>query len=128
VLRPRGELAVQEDRHAELLPDHRRRGERLGGRRPAPLLVEIDHRHHVQGAHVRMDARVGADVDARDHRARAAQERLRELPLPRGEREHRAVVIGVGVEIEKARRRKRPPDSLQRREITTLADIGNGHE
>ena len=75
-----------------------------------------------------MDPSVGADVDARDHRARPAQQRLGKLPLPGGQREHRAVVIRIRVQIEKTRRRERPPDGLQRREITALAHVGNGHE
>ena len=58
---------------------------------------------------MRVDAGVGADVDARDRGARAAQERLGQLALASGEREHRAVVVGVGVEVEEARRRERRP-------------------
>ena len=55
VLGPGGQLAVEEDRHAELLADQRRRRERLRDRRAAPLLVEVDDRHHVERADVRME-------------------------------------------------------------------------
>jgi hypothetical protein len=128
VLGPRRELAVEEHRHAELLSDQRGGGEHLRDGRPAPLLVEVDDRHHVERAHVRVDAGVRADVDARDRGARAAQQRLRHVPLPRGEREHGAIVVRVGVEVEEARRRERPPDGLERGEVTPLAHVGHGHQ
>ena len=63
VLGPRGELAVEEHRHADLLADQRRRRERLADRRAAPLLVELDDRHHVERADVRVHARRARQVD-----------------------------------------------------------------
>ena len=128
VLRRRGELPVEEHRHAQLLADQRRRCEHLADRGAVPLLVEVHHRHHVERADVRMDSRVRADVDARDGRAGPVQERLGHLALARREREDGAVVIRVRVEVEEARRRKRPPDRLDGGEIAPLADIGHGHE
>ena len=41
-----------------------------------------------------------------------AQERLCDLALLRREREDGPAVIRVGMEVEEARRRKRPPDRL----------------
>ena len=128
MLGPGGELAVEEDRHAELLADGGGGGEHLGDGGAAALLVEIDDRHHVERADVRMDAGVRADVDPRDRRARAADERLRHVALPRGQREHRPVVIRVRVKVEEVRGRERAPDRLERREIATLADVRHGHE
>jgi hypothetical protein len=37
-------------------------------------------------------------------------------------------VIAIGVQVEKARRRERPADRLERGEIPALADIGNCDE
>ena len=75
-----------------------------------------------------MDARVSADVDARDRGAGAADQRLGHVALPGREAEDGAVVIRIGVEVEEMRGRERAPDRLERREIATLADIRNRHE
>src|SRR6185436_18757290 len=128
VLRPGGELAVQEHRHAQLLPDDRCRGERVRDRRAAALLVEVHHGHHVERAHVRVDAGVGADVDARDGRAGAADQGLRHVTLARRESEHGPVVIGIGVEGEEARGGERAADRLERREVLALAHVRHSHQ
>jgi hypothetical protein len=122
------QLPVEEDRDAELAADEGCRRERLRDRGPSSLLVEVDDRHHVERAHVRMDPGVGGDVDPRDRRARAAEQRLRHLPLPRRKREHRPVVVGVRVQVEEAGGSERPPDRLERREVTALAHVGHGHQ
>ena len=128
VLRPRGELPVEEHRHAQLLANQRRRGEHLADRCAVPLLVQVHHGHHVERADVRVDSRVRADVDARHRGASPVEERLGHLPLAGRQGEDGAVVIRVRVKVEEARGRKRPPDRLERGEIAPLADIGHGHE
>jgi hypothetical protein len=128
VLGPRGQLAVEEHRDAELLADCGRGGERLGDGGAAPLVVEVDHGHHVERPHVRVDAGVGADVDARDRGARSAQQRVGHLALAGGEREHRPIVVGIGMEIEEARGREGTPDRLERGQVAALADVRHGHE
>ena len=76
VLGPGRQLAVEEHRHAELLADQRGGGERLGAGGAAPLLVEVDDRHHVERAHVRVDAR-------RARRGRSARPRRARRPSQR---------------------------------------------
>ena len=128
VLRPGGQLAVEEHRQFEVLADQRRCGEQLGAGRPAALLVEIDHRHHVERTDVRVDARVGADVDQLHRGSRAADQASSQLALARGEGEHRAVVVGIGVEVEEARRSEGPLDRLEGAEIASLTHVGDGHQ
>ena len=77
---------------------------------------------------MRVNPRVRADVDARHRGSGSVEERLGHLALACRQREDGAVVIRVGMEVEEARRRKRPTDRLERGEIAALADIGHGHE
>ena len=128
MLRARGELPVQEHGHAELLADERGSGESLGGRGAAPLLVEVDDRHHVEGAHVRVDAGVRADVDSGNRRAGEADEPFRDLTLPAGQREHRPVVIRIGVQVEEAGRPDRALDRGEGLEIPPLTHVRHSHQ
>jgi hypothetical protein len=75
-----------------------------------------------------VDARVRADVDPRDRRAGAADERGRQVALPCGQGEHRPVVVRIRVQVQEVSRREGPPDRLEGREIATLADVRHGHE
>ena len=70
VLGARGQLPVEEHRQLELLADQRRGGQRLGARRAAHRLVEVDQRSHVERAHVRVQALVASQVDAVERGAR----------------------------------------------------------
>ena len=128
LLRPRRELAVQEHRHPELLAHEPGGRQRLRAGGAAALVVEVDDRHHVERAHVRVDAVVARDVDPLDRRPGEVQERRRQLALRRREREHGAVVVGIGVQVEEARRRQRALDRLERGEVPALAHVGHGHQ
>ena len=128
VLGSGGELAVEEDRDAGVLGHQRRHGERLRARRPAPLLVLVDDRHHVDGPDVRVDALVLAQVDLGDRSPREPDQRLTQFALVAGEREHAAVVVGVGVDVEHARRADRALEALQLCQVAAFAEVGHSHE
>jgi hypothetical protein len=96
----RGELAVQEDREAEVVADSPR--QLLCGV-PRTRHVIREDRHdgdHVGGADPRMSSFVTAQVDplpgARDRR----EQRVHEVALLADEREDRTVVIDVGVDVQ----------------------------
>src|SRR5204863_7154950 len=55
---PVGELAVEEDGEIQLVTDQRGRRERLGARSAVLLLVEVDDRHNIDRADVRVVATV----------------------------------------------------------------------
>jgi hypothetical protein len=125
---PRRELAIEDHGDLELLTDQPGGRQDLRARRPALLLVAIDDRDDVESAYPRMQTLLAAQVHPLQHRASAIQKAPRQLTRRPGEREHAAVVIHVRVKVEKARRRKRLLDRLQRRMVAPLADIGNGEQ
>ncbi|MFN8186735.1 MAG: hypothetical protein U0R69_06635 [Gaiellales bacterium] len=97
------QAAVQEDGQLELAGEAVGEGER---RRPRPWLVlrpDRDERDDVGGADPRMDALVGTEVDALDRDPDPREQRLDELLARPDEREHRAVVILVAVDVEQPR-------------------------
>ena len=102
-----GQLAVEEDRQVERAPELVRGDQRLGAGRALVGGVDPDDRRDVERPHERVRARVIADVHARDDLARAVHERGRQRARRAGQRDRRAVVLGVGVEVEQARRRPR---------------------
>jgi hypothetical protein len=68
-------------------------------------------------------------VDPLDRHPGAREESIRQLALLARERKHRAVVVGVGVDVQQATppvRGKRPRDRVDRRLHTTLRDVGDG--
>jgi hypothetical protein len=128
---PPRELAVQEDGHVELIAQLGGRHQRLRAR-GAPLgRVEIHHRHHVHRAHMGMlaDVRLIAavpHVDPPHRHPRAREQGGGQLALDAGEREHRAVVVRVGMDIQQARGTpggERLCDRLDRPRFTTLGDV-----
>ncbi len=65
-------------------------------------------------------------VDPLDRDVDAGDERVAELVLGADEREHRAVVVGVGVDVEQPRvRRQRVADRVDRRLVAPFAEVGN---
>ena len=96
----RADLAVEEDREAELGADARRENASGVGCSVDRIGCEWDDRHDVGRADARMDARVLTQVDELDRRCDAGEEGLEEVVGPRGEGVDGAVVIGIGVRVE----------------------------
>ena len=109
------QLAVEKDGQAEPLADAYRE---LQGRRPGPshvLRTNADERHDVRDADSRMRTLVLPQVDALARARDAGEERLDQLVLLAGEREHGAVVIGIDMNVEEPRpARERLPDGVDR--------------
>ena len=84
-LTPGRDLAVEENRQAELLAHPIRELERCALRRLELLRPDGDEGHHVRGADARMDAVVQAEVDPLARARDAVDERVDELrrPIPR---------------------------------------------
>ena len=102
-----GQLAVEEDRHAEGADPLGDGAARRSRGRVAVGRVEPDERADVEGADRRVQALVGGHVDRLDRGRGAREERLdagarRRSP---GEGEDGAVVVGVGVAVEQRGRR-----------------------
>jgi hypothetical protein len=124
-----GELPVQEHRHVELLGEAVGEHERERARDTPVGRVGVHDRGDVQRADVRVltgvlggavgavDTAVGAGhhVDALDCHARAAQERVGKRGRGPGEREHRAMVVGVGVDVQQADGARAPGQSCHAR-------------
>ena len=107
---------VEEDRQPELVADRRptTRGRRLRARQV--VRAERHDRDDVGGADPRVRAVVSPQVDSLDRDADARDERVDELVLRPDEREDRAVVVGVGVDVEQTRvRAERVADRIDRR-------------
>ena len=77
-LPPVGQLAIEEDREAQVVADQRRGRERLGAGRAVLRLVQVDDGRDVDGADVRVVARVRGEVYAFDRLARPVDQRNRE--------------------------------------------------
>ena len=119
----------------QLLADAVAEHERVRARGAAVARVDVDDRRDIERAHVRMLAGVrgaatgaGHHVDALDRHARAAQQRVHELVGAPGEREHRAVVVGIGVDVQHARpvrslARERGGDHGDRVLVAPLRDV-----
>ena len=110
---PAGQLAVEEDGDAGGA-DRVGGEQRLGDRRAALRVVEVDDRRDVERADARVEAVVRAQVDPLRGRRGAGGERQVQLPGRAREEEDRAVVVGVGgavqhvgVRRERARRSRR---------------------
>ena len=89
--------------------------------------LERDERHDVDRSDAGMDAVVPAQVDELDRARRARDERLDQLSVVAREREDRAVVVRVGVDVEERRsRRERPPDLGDRRAVAPLGHVRHG--
>ena len=101
---PGAELAVEEHRQPELLPDPRRELVRRLARelaRPRPPAARAARRRPRRSAGAR--PRGGAGRSARARARSPREQRLDELLAGADEREDRAVVVVVGVDVEQAR-------------------------
>ena len=90
--------------------------------------VERDERHHVERPEARVHAVVAVEVDAVDDLARQQPDRL--LGVARagaGEREDRAVVVGVVVHVEQ-RRAARGGERVEHRDVAALRHVGHALE
>ena len=130
VLGARGQLAVEEHRQLRRLADQRGGGERLGaGRRRAR-----PRRRQTTG--ITSSAPTCGWMPScslrsisRDRRLRRRLDQARgQLALPRREREHAAVVVGVAVDVEDPRRPDRPLEALELGQVAPLAEVGHGHQ
>ena len=98
--RPAAELAVEEDRQAELVPDPLRQSQRRLARPLQVLRDERDERDDVGGPDPRMRAVVARAGRSARARTRSLPAAPRQLVLGADEREDRAVVVLVGVHVE----------------------------
>ena len=72
---------------------------------------------------------IPANVDALNGHPRAGEQGARQRTLSAREREHRAVMVGIGVDVEQARGpsgRERLGDRLDRRLSAALGDVWDG--
>ena len=116
-----GQLAVQIDGDAEL-PDLVGEHERLGARGALVGFVEIDDRRHVDGSHARVEALVARQVDARDRGSDACEHGGVQVPGLSGEREHRAMVVGIRRAVDHAGA-ERGRDRVQLADVATFGDV-----
>ncbi len=123
------ELAVEEDRERQLAADLARDLERRLARASHVLRPYRDDRHDVGRADPRVRTEVVAQVDAIACAGDPRDERVHQLLLLADEREHRTVVVDVGVHVEHACvRAQRGADGVDHRAVTPLGEIGNGLE
>jgi len=108
---------------AEAVAEH----ERLGAGGAAPRIVQVDHGRDVERPDVRVQPGVAGQVDARQHHARARDERAREHARGCGEREHRTVVVGVGVAVQHARAAggEGGADRVEHLLVAAFGDVGH---
>ena len=91
----------------------------------------MDERHDVDRAHVRVDTGVLVEVDARDSLARPGQQGGAQPARFAGQREDRAVVVGVGVDAEEgdaAGAGEGGGEGVDRRGVRPLGDVGDREE
>ena len=93
----------------------------------------MDDGDDVDGADVRVQPVVDGEIDALDRRASAREQRVGERALRPGEREDRAVVVGIGVGFGRQQARagsagEPRPDRRERRRIRAVGDVGDGEE
>ena len=123
-----GEAPVEVDRHAERR-DPVGHGERGLARESLVLGAQVDERNDVDGADAGMRALVLAQVDQADRRLHRGRERLDQLLRGADEREHRTVVVGVGVHVEEPRGcRERLAQRLDLRRVASLRDVRDRFE
>lgn len=115
---------VQEDRHRKFggdpIGERTRRVDGHGHR-----FVQGDERHHVERAEPRMDAGMGAEIDRALHPPRQFLEGGEGVSRAgAGQREHGAVMVGVGVEIEQ-RRPARRAEFVEDPRVSTFRHVGH---
>ena len=124
---PARECAVEIHGKAEIAPEPVRQQQRLRDRRAALGVAAMDDRGDVEHPDARVHARVRGQVDALDRLARALQQREVQRARLAREREHRAMVVGVRVDVEQARAAgdERGADRVERRGVAALGDVGD---
>ena len=125
----RGELPVEKDREAQLLADAARERERRRAGALGVLGAQRHDRDDVRDADPRMRAVVAAQVDPPARAGDRGQQRLDELLLVTDEREHRAVVIRVGVNVEHVGMlRQRRADRSEHACVSPLREVRDGFQ
>ena len=115
---------VQEDGNAQVAA--RALGE-LHRERDALIHRDVAYRHeryHVRGAHARVLAGVGREIDARRRHLHGPKRRLDGGRRRRDEREHRAVVRRVGLDVEQLRSRHGDDRRAQRGDHVWIPALG----
>ena len=85
---------------------------------------EPDEGHDVGSADARVDALMRAQVDALSGDGDRRHQAIDEIGRRPDAGEDRAVVVGIGVDVEDAHMPgERPPDGIERRRVTTLGEI-----
>ena len=116
--------AIEEDRQVELAGQQLRGHERLGARRPALRVADVDERHDVDRADVRVLATCRPKIDPRDGLAGARQERSGKRPRLAGKRKDGAMVVRILVAIEHASAGgEGVADRVQRRAVAAFGDV-----
>ena len=120
----RRQLAVEEDRQAELFSDPPTQDERRLERLRHLLRPDRHDRHDVRGSDPRMGALVPAQVDPLAGAVDPRQQRLDQVVGLAHEREHRPVMIGVDVDVKQpCRRGERGAQRLHDLGIATLGEV-----
>ena len=96
----RADVPVEKDRQPELLPDSPRDRPRDGRRPPEVLGRERDDRNDVRGTDSGVDAPVSTQVDPPSRLVDPGDEPVLEGALVADERDDRAVVVGIDVNVE----------------------------
>jgi hypothetical protein len=101
------------------------------GHTPSGLQVapKRHDRNHVGSADPRVGALVEAKIDSLSCDPNAVDERLDQLGAAAEQREHRAVVVGVGMHVDKPGvRPERRADHLDRRSVAALREVRHRFE
>jgi hypothetical protein len=127
---PARECAVQVDGQVEVAAEPVPEQQRLRARRPALGLRAVHDRGDVERPHARVHARVGGEVDPVQRDPRPLDERLMQLARRAREREHGAVVVGVGVDVEDAGAvvAEGGGDRVEHGVVAALGDVGDGQQ
>ena len=124
---PAREIAVEEHGKLEPLAEHVREDQRLRGRGAAVCVVQVDDRRNIDRADARMRSLVAGDVDGLQRAPRTGEDRGRDLTGRAGERKHRAVVVRIEVDVDRARA-ERGADRVDRRLVAPLGEVGDGEQ
>ena len=129
---PAAELPVQEHRQPRVPPPTRRASARRAppARRSRVLRRKREHqRHHVRRPDARVRTLVTPQIDPLASRAIPASQRVDELFARAHEREDRAVVVCVGVDVEQpSPRAERLGERVDGRAVASLREVRDGLE
>jgi ubiquinone/menaquinone biosynthesis C-methylase UbiE len=122
----RRKLAVEEHRQRELVADAPAELERGG---PSPLHVaraQGDDRNNIRRSDPRMCTLVVPQVDPLASDGDPGEQRLDQHHVVTDQREHRPVVVGIGMDVEKARTSaERRPDRVDRLPVAPFGEVGH---